>query len=254
MSNEAQQQDLVSISDAADLPALPADMATNDLKQVSSSQYVFFAHPRADKYGELCVKLQNPKLAEGSQILVQAGDNYVHLSPMRFMLVDKYVSQYWARLDARNTVLEASKSEVRAWREHIDAIILVFTKSGVEPARCTFRGPKATGARKLHAEIRQASLPGWDSKSAEHAHAAKLPQAWTRVVGTIALSEPIKPKGDDPSKTPYTVADAVCKPISLAEYEALKKVWGDVEFKAKLAACAADLTARLNDVKGKIKG
>jgi hypothetical protein len=222
------------------------------------SPYCYFLHPRQDKYIDTCNAIGNGKLPEGTQILVVGGQP-INASPLKFMLLDKWFAQYWARVDNKNNVMQASLSEQRGeYKEHIDCVILVFhdAEDGSEtltPARFTFRGPKTPCIKQLHAAIQEASKPEWAQKSTAHAQAASVKQPFARVVGTISLGQPVQPK-DDPNKqkTAYTVADCSVKPVSSADYSILKDAWVSKQFQDTLRECGIELNKRLEMVKSKV--
>jgi hypothetical protein len=204
-------------------------------KQGSGTPYIYFAHPKSDSYGDLCIVLKH-KPAEGTPILVTPKDDgegniseeTYALPGMRFFLVPNMV-QHYSTVNDKNEVQHAVFPPNRApdyeHREHVEGLVFAFYPGGITPARLTFRGPKCMAAHSMSNEAIAAQGAAWAAKSPDHATAvAGIPKAWQRVVGTITLTQETakKASGNPPQKRQYIIADVNPLPASAADYGMLR--------------------------------
>lgn len=204
--------------------------------------YITFAHPkRADEWKRLPAETQ-----EGDMFLMEQ-DRATKLSPMKVSLL--CCKQYWAEANAAGEILRVSWKEApRPFKEHIEAVLLVYLEDRIVPANIQFRSTKCPAGKALSDALAEASTPAWSDKSPSHKETLVCTQPFMRFYGSIVLG---------PTRTsrttglPYRTTQCQITPTSVSEWRLLKALQDDETTHKKLNDAAERFEYRLAELKAK---
>lgn len=175
--------------------------------------YVCFAHPkRADEWA----KLPNP--SEGDMFLIE-GNNVTPLPSMKCSLVCG--QQYWAEGNPAGEILRTSLREMpHPFKEHIEAVLLLYLEDRLLPVNMQFRTTKCPAAKALGDALLECQLPAWGTKSEQHKATLACQQPYCRFYGMITVGTPRTSKT---SGMPYRPTSCTIHPTGPNEWVLIQK-------------------------------
>lgn len=196
--------------------------------------YVGFLHPRSPSYADVCNAI--PGIAEG-QAYYATGESgqYTKLDPFKFHLIDD-VFPYWAKRNNSGHAIGVKLDTQpfgSEFKENVDALILVYTPTGVMPATIGFRGARVAAVKSAAKALKEAASAEWGNKSPDHKSSLTVDVPAFRFTTTAILgTAPNKKTGDS-----YPTAKGLVKPITPAELSLLMKSVNTPAFQEALTRC-----------------
>lgn len=244
----AKQQSLASQAGATEFK-MPAvfQQPQEALKSRFLAPYITFAHPkRADEWAKIVSKFGT--ISEGSMFLLNQND-VVKLDPLKCSLL--CYRQYWGEVSAAGELLRASfKEQPKPFKEHIEAVLLVYLEDRVTPANVQFRSTKCAACHTLASALVEAGRPDWAEKSPQHKETLAVQQPFARFYGTVTLAPT---RTSRQSGMPYTPTRCAVSPTGPAEWRLLDTFSKDPEATKLLDDAANRFEARVAEVKSKEK-
>jgi hypothetical protein len=201
-----------------------------------ASTYIKFVHPMIKDYE--AIQQAYPGTTSADTVVVfdaeDPKDKYLVLpKPFKFW-VTPYYHQFIAKSDSDGNLIAAEPPRRlarfgvdAAFKETIDAVIIVFADGNFYPARCRFKGPKASGFKTCL----QATM--------------ELPEdKYITLTHTGRQGEPIQPKAKpnakpgDPKPQPYRLFDTTTEGTTKPDLKLLTELAKDNEFIAELIEVA----------------
>lgn len=209
--------------------------------------YITFAHPkRADEWKRIASKHNTPN--EGDMFLIESA-GVTRLSPAKVTLLA--CKQSWAKVNAAGETLEASWEEMpHPFKEHVDAVLLLYLEDRITPVNIQFRSVKCPAAKVLSDELAAASLPDWSEKSPAHKESLVCQEPWMRFYGLMEFGP------QRTSKTtglPYRPLRCDTFPTAVPEWRLLKAFTTDPGTPKALEAAASLYQSRINDLAKKVR-
>lgn len=199
--------------------ALPERLAAPVAPIVSGlrwAPYITFAHnSRKDEWGKIQAKYG--VVREGEMYYVDDKD-VRHLTTAKVSYICG--QQYWAHKDGAGVLQAFSKTpKPDPFREHVEAVVLLYLPEKVVPCNVTFHTTKCGGAKAMDETLRTASTPYWGEISAAHAATMSIPQAYLRFYAELSLNDPRTPKvrPGKPAGQPYRTLNARIAPTTNVE-------------------------------------
>jgi hypothetical protein len=207
--------------------------------------YITFAHPRrTDEWAKLAQQFS--AVNEGEMYLVRQGEAR-HLSPAKMALIK--AQQYWAEANAAGEILRVSFEErPKPYKEHIEAVVLLYFDEEVIPANVQFRTTKCPAGKALSDALEDASKPAWADKSPAHKDTLVCQQPFMRYYGLVSLGPQRTSKTSGLNYRP-----TVCqiKPTSLPEWKLLKAFVESSGAQKAMEDAAERYSFRLGELKAK---
>lgn len=214
-----------------------------------SAPYVVFAHnKRADEWAKLQSKFGVGGFEEHDMFLI--GQEIHRLSPAKMSLIT--CRQYWAESNVAGTeILRASWSEMpKPFKEHIDAVVLVYLDDKVVPANIRVRTTKCPAVKALYDELVEASKPSWADRSPAHKETLFAPQPFMRYYGLVELGPTRTSRSTGLS---YRTTVCRCSPTGVAEWKLIKEFTEREDAQKMLNDAANRFQERLNEIGAKVK-
>jgi len=217
-------------------------MATRKL-----SPYVSFAHPkRADEWSRIKAKLGS--VVEHDMYLLET-DAITHLPTAKAAWMCH--RQYRAEAMPSGGIVRASWSEMpHPYKEHCEAVLLLYLPGRMVPANVCFRTTKCPAAKALSDALLEADAVAWKSRGRAYDESFEAaPHAFMRFFGTITVGDP------RPSKTSgmlYRSATCEIEPTTAAEWRQLREFLEGPNAQAQLQEAAARFEARVAEVEAKV--
>ncbi len=189
----------------------------DDVQARFIAPYITFAHPkRADEWTKIVAKY-GASVQEGQMFLVE---QKVITELPRLKCSWLCHKQFWAQSDTTGKVLATSLKELpKPWKEHIEAVLLVYFDDRIVPANILFRSTKCPPGVTMSEALKEASTPEWAARGQAYADTMGIPQPFMRFYGIITLGEK---RISNSSGNPYTPAKCEVKPTSTPEWQLLK--------------------------------
>lgn len=181
--------------------------------------YVTFAHPkRADEWNKIAAKYGQPE--EGSMFLVESEQITALATAKLGWLCHK---QYWALANPAGEVQQVSLEErAHPYKEHIEAVVIVYFEDTIVPANVCFRTTKCPAAKALADTLIESSDgPTWAAKSNAHKETLILQQPFCRFFGLVTMGAQRTSKS---SGLPYRPTQCTIHPTSISEWRLLQKL------------------------------
>jgi hypothetical protein len=198
--------------------ALPSvfQAAPEAIKSRFIAPYAVFSHPkRADEWRRITNEFKN--VLEGELFLVRQ-DSVHKLDPMKAGWLCHY--QYWAEANAAGEILRTSEKEApRPFKEHVEAVVVVYLENELVPANIQFRSTKCPAAKAMSDALVAATQPSWGERSPEHRETLICNQPFMRFFGSITLGPPRQSKS---TGLPYRPAQCDVRPTTIVEWRMLK--------------------------------
>lgn len=209
----AQTQTIGSELKLPDVFSAPAE----PIKARFVAPYVTFAHnKRADEWKRIAATLGDPQ--EGNMYLVKH-DSILALAPAKLGWIAH--KQFWAEVNPAGEVLKVSWEEKpKPYKEHVEAVVVVYTEQGLIPANIQFRSTKCACTKAMSDALVECQTPDWGNKSEAHKHSLVCNQPWMRFYGIVEVSPPRTSRG---SGMTYRLTSAVVKPTSTPEWKQIKE-------------------------------
>lgn len=210
-----------------------------------ASPYVTFAHgKRADEWKKLVAKFGT--VNEGDMFLFHP-DGIEKLDVLKCGWLAH--QQYWIHKNAKGDLVASSFKEAPdPFKEHVEAVLLVYLDDRIMPANICFRTTKCGAAKEMSDALADASTPSWADRSPAHRETLSVNQPFGRFYGEIA---PGATRIGKSSGLPYTPLTCDVKPTGVSEWRLLEAFIKDPETNGKLQAAAAQFQRRVNDVRAK---
>lgn len=207
---------------------------------------ITFAHPkRADEWAKLIAKFKS--VNEGDMYFV--GDELHKLDVAKLSLV--CCMQYWSLSNPAGEMQKATFSQQpHPWKEHIEAVVLVYLPNGVVPANVCFKTTKCPGAKTLSDALIQASGPEWGKESPAHELTLRLTQPFMRFYGNVTLGPTRTSKS---SGLPYRPTQCTIHATGPEEWAALKALTENPDTQKQLDEAAQRYQRRLDEVNQKLE-
>lgn len=243
----AKQQSLAAQTGALTAPELKLpEVFQGPIEAVQGryiAPYITFAHPkRADEWSRIAQQYGN--VTETDMYLVQH-DSVLHLPKAKLALV--CAKQYWAEANAAGEMLRASFVEQpKPFKEHIEAVLLLYLDDRVLPVNVSFRGPRCSGAKVLSDELQRAASSRWSELSAAHKETLVCGQAFMRYYGILEVAPPRNSKQNGLLYRP-----TVCRtfPTSVPEWRLMQAFIAAPDTQKRLDDAAERYQLRLHEVK-----
>lgn len=133
--------------------------------------------------------------------------------------------QYWVLNDTQGKAVKTFETEMpKPYKEHIEAVVLVYVEDTVVPANIQFRSTKCPAGLTLSKALEKAGTPAWADESPAHKETLALQQPWWRFFGVCQVGAPRNPRGGG---NPYRPCQAVISPTGPTEWRALQKFNSD---------------------------
>ncbi len=205
--------------------------------------YISFAHPtRKDEWAKLQAKFGSVK--EGHPYFID-GTDMRYLPSMKLGFICG--TQYWSHKSPNGTLLAFSRNpKPSPFREHVEAVVLVYLDDKVVPANVTFHTTKCGGAKDMDAALRLASTTDWGAQGPDYAMTMQIPQAFLRFYADVALGEP---RNSKTSGLPYQPLYASIRPTTSTEWSAVGQSTETIQKHLDLAAKRYEYV--LNELKAK---
>lgn len=221
-----QEKSLAAATAAPLVPsfAMPAALQapTSVVSGLVWAPYITFAHQsRKDEWAKLQARFGYQTVKEGQMYFID-GDEMTALDVAKVSLV--CATQHWVHKDPVGALLGFSRNpKPDPFREHVEAVVLVYLKDRVTPANVTFRTTKCGGAKAMSDALLLASTPDWGHLSPDHMKTMTIPQPFLRFYANLTLGEPRTPKArpGKPAGLPYRVLNADVRPTTEVEWKAL---------------------------------
>jgi hypothetical protein len=208
--------------------------------------YITFAHPkRADEWAKLTNAFG--QIAEGEMYLIRS--NSLHkLDPAKLSLF--CCKQYWGKTNAAGELLGVSWVEMPfPYKEHIEAVVLVYLESEVLPANVCFRSTKCPAGKSLSDALAEAAKPAWGDRSAAHAESLVCALPMMRFFGEVRLGPQRIGKS---SGLPYRPTVCSIKPTAAPEWRLLKAFQENADVQKSLDDAANRYMSRLAELEAKV--
>jgi len=212
----------------------------------SIAPYITFAHPkRADEWAKLTAKFG--QVVEGDMYLIRReGLVALALAKVSWMCCQ----QYWGEANAAGELLRASFTETpKPFKEHIEAVALVYLEDCVIPVNVCFRSTKCPGAKVLNDALVEAATPVWAEKSSQHKETLVCVQPFARFYGLLSLSPQRTSKS---TGLTYRTTTCAIHPTTPAEWRLLKAFSENEDATKMLNDAAQRYESRLNEIKSKV--
>jgi hypothetical protein len=212
------------------------------VKARNLAPYVAFCHPkRADEWTRAVSKFGS--MNEGDMVLFE-NDTVTKLNPAKLTLL--CCKQWWGEANAVGDLLKTSWEErPRPYKEHIDAVVLVYLEDRIVPANIEFRSTKCPAGKTLADALAAAAEASWADRSAAHKETLICNQPWMRYFGEVTLAPTRTSKA---SGLTYRPTQCSVKPTGIPEWRLLK-AFTEAENTQKLLDAAAErFMQRVNDV------
>lgn len=202
--------------------------------------YITFAHPRrSDEWSKLVAKFKN--VGEGDMYFI--GDELVRLDIAKLSLI--CCKQYWALTNATGELQKTSEVDMPGWKEHIEAVVLVYLPGRVSPANICFRTTKCPAGKTLSDALVAAQSPQWGEESDAHKWTMQIQQPFMRFFGEVTI---LPARTSKTSGLPYKPTACTIKPTGPDEWSVLKPFTENPESQVMLDKAAERYQARLNEV------
>ncbi len=220
---------------------------TEPVKARKIAPYITFAHPkRADEWAKIVGKFGN--VDEGDTFLVEP-NGITKLPTMKLAFIA--CKQYWAQANPAGELIAAAFEErPHPWKEHIQAVVLVYLEDRIVPANIEFRTTKCGAAKTMSDALADAASPDWAARSPQHKETLVCTQPFMRFYGECAHGPNRTSKT---SGLPYRPMGAVVKPTSVTEWRLLAKLIEDPETEKAMEAAADRFQYRVDEVTKKLQ-
>lgn len=206
--------------------------------------YITFAHPkRSDEWNKLVAKFKN--VQEGDMYFI--GDELIKLDSVKLGLIA--FKQYWAIANAAGEVQKASFEEMPDWKEHVEAVVLVYLADTIIATNVQFRTTKCPIAKALSDALLEASLPTWAEKSEAHKLTMRIEQPFLRFYGEASLGAQRTSKS---SGMPYKPGQCTIQPTTSVEWPLIDAFIKDESTSEKLARAGDTFQRRLKELEPKL--
>lgn len=245
MSNK--RQSLHSTTEAAIVPTtirMPAIFGAPPPKIAGKAwaPYMAFAHPkRVDEWKKIQGKF-GTNVEEGELYFIHNDEVRRQDSYKLTMLCCK---QFWASKNPVGKILAVSYEEKPdPFREHIEAVVLVWFDDGIVPANIQFRTTKCPMGKALADALAEVTTPEWFEQSDAHKETMKITQPFYRYYGECSVAP------ERPSKTsgmPYKPGVCVVKPTMANEWVLAHKFDTGEDTQRLLNLCESNYLSRLKE-------
>lgn len=209
--------------------------------------YITFAHPkRADEWNKLIAKLG--QVSEGDMCFI----SQEHICKLDVAKIGWLChKQYWAETNPAGEMLSATFQEKpHPFKEHVEAVVLVYFDDRIVPANVRFRTTKCPAAKVMSKALEDASKPEWGDQSPAHKETLVANQPFMRFYGEMLLG-PSRPSRS--SGLPYRPTVCTVKPTGVAEWRLLKEFCDNPESQKALDEAAKRFEFRIADVTKKVR-
>lgn len=197
---------------------VPNVQTQDRIEQWATAPFVHIAQPKSQDYwAKLLQRFGSVK--EGQAFLFMEGDQIIKLDPFRFSVA--LCRQFFVRMSGNGKeILETRKGDpgVKAFKERMVAMVIVYHDGKAIPATCEFRSTKCNAAHTAFNALEAAGREDWASKSPEHALTLQLPKPFQRYY-VVAEPSPRPPRKAD--SLPFVLLIGHVKPTSVMEWKAM---------------------------------
>ena len=207
--------------------------------------YIVFAHPRrSDEWAKLSSKFNN--IQEGDMFLIHK-DGPTELPVLKIAWIGH--QQYWAQANPSGEVIRTSFIEMpQPFKEHVEAVVLVYLEDRVMPANVCFRTTKCPCAKTMSDALAEASTPEWGDKSLQHKETLVCNDPYMRFFGEVTLGPSRIGKG---TGMPYRTTVATINPTGISEWRMLKEWFDNEEAQKQLDDATNRFSSRIEEMRRK---
>lgn len=209
--------------------------------------YVVYVHPnRKDEWMKLLMKF-GPTLKEGDLYLFEPeGITALGANPKLGLVC---AQQYWVMVDAVGNITKASfENHPDPWKEHVEAVVLVYLADRMVPANMSFRTTKCGAVKTLSDALIMAASPAWSSGGKAYEDTMVITQPWLRFRGILAHTQRTSKK----SGAPYVQASAGIFPTTSTEAALIQAFSVSEGAQHALEEAARRYTERIAEMKAKV--
>lgn len=208
--------------------------------------YISFAHPkRADEWAKLAARFGT--VTEGGMYFISR-DRLEQLDVAKLGMI--CCKQYWGESNAAGELQRTSWEErEKPFKEHVEAVVLVYLADSVKVANIQFRSTKCPAAKILADTLIAAEGPEWAKLSASHEATMVCQQPFMRFYGEVQLAAPRTSKT---SGMVYRSTTCAVKPTGIAEWKLLTELCSDPGSQQLLEAAAKRFEERMAEVAKKL--
>lgn len=241
----AKQEGALEKAPQLTLPAI-FSAPVDKVKGRYTAPYITFAHPkRADEWQKLVAKFK--RVDEGEMYFIRQ-DDLRKLDNAKLSLIA--CKQYWAEANPAGEVLRTTWSEKpKPYKEHIEAVVLVYFDDEVVPANVQFRTTKCPAGKALADALVQVTTPEWAELGQAHKDSLIIQQPFGRFYGIISLGDK---RTSRTSGLPYRPTLCDIQPTSTPEWRLLKLFSESPDSQKALQDAADRYQWRLEDVTKKL--
>lgn len=176
--------------------------------------------------------------------------NPTPLKPFKFWLLD--AAAFKTEMDAAGNIVRATRDmeqKEKGLEEHVIALLLVETDTGIVAAKCDFRKAQCPGYVTAAKAVSNAAHPDFAHQSDAAKLAAQFPAPWGRVVTTVSPERRIS-RGNG---QPYYAANGTARPVTLSEMEALAAFVQKPEAQSEIDRARDSFKSRVAHIEKHIK-
>lgn len=208
--------------------------------------YVVYVHPaRRDEWNKLLMKF-GPAVKEGDLYLFEP-DAITPLGNAKLGLV--CAQQYWVLVDAVGNITKASFEQLPdPWKEHVEAVVVVYLADRMVPANMSFRTTKCGAVKSLTDALIAAGSPAWANGGPAYEATMQITQPWLRFHGILVNTQRTSKK----TGAAYIAASAGIFPTSKVEAELIGKFAESEGAQHALEEAARRFTERVAEMRTKV--
>lgn len=207
--------------------------------------YIVFCHPkRADEWAKISAKIGRAP-DEGDMFLVEP-EGITPLPVAKLGWVAH--KQFWVKANAAGEVLQVSWQEWPEFKEHVEAVVLVYFDDRVVPANICFRTTKCGAAKALSDALLESQTPAWAEKGPAYRDSTVVNQPFCRFYGTVSI---MPPRTSKKSGLTYRATQCAIHPTTTVEWQLQKALSENPDCEAMLNKVADRFTDRVNEMKAK---
>lgn len=213
---------------ALDLPGASVPEQVPIVSSLAFAPYITFAHhARKDEWARLNARFGANKVREGDPYYIDGDDMRPLADGMRLGWLCG--TQYWVHKAPDGGLVAHSRSpKPEPFREHVEAVVLLYLPDKVVPCNVTFRTTKCGAAKAMSEAAALAATPDWGRQGSLYAATMALRQPFLRFYADVSMSAPRNSKR---TGLPYTTLMTMIVPTGPAEWAQLKSLGEDANYR-----------------------
>lgn len=212
------------------------------------SPYICFAHPkRSDEWAKITSK--TGRAPEEHDMFLIESNNVTPLPVAKLGWMCH--KQYWCETNAVGEVIRVSFAEYPDFKEHIEAVVLVYFDDRITPANVCFRTTKCGAAKSLSDALLDAATVAWGEKSPAHRDSMVCSQPFFRFYGDVKLGPTRVSKSGKGAGNAYKPLVCDVKPTTTVEWQLQKAFCEDPATQDLLSSAANRFESRVKEMQSK---